>query len=107
MRIDLRDGQWADLRDRITHGQDKVILKAHRRGAANPDEQVDFETILVRQFVRSWNVLDPDGQAIPLDDGDAIDRAPEDIVDELFKAAVTAWTGATIPAAPTPPSSDD
>lgn len=106
MRVELRDGQWADLRERITHGQDKELKRAHRRGREDPDQQPEFMTVLVRTFVRSWHVLDPDGQAIPLDEPDAIDRAPDDIVDALFGPAWTAWTGATIPEAPTPPSSD-
>ena len=107
MRIELRDGQWAELRERITHGQDKAVKKAWLRGKAEQSDMIDFDTTLVRTFLRSWNVLDPDGSAIPLDDPDAIERAPEDIVDTLSVHAAELWTGATVPNAPTPPSSGD
>lgn len=105
-RIDLRDGQWADLRDRITHGTDKVIKKARAAAESDPDDRIELDTIVVRAFLKQWTVTDPDGNVIPVDDADAIDRAPEDIVDELMRAAVELYTGATVPNAPTPNSSD-
>lgn len=106
MRVDLPDGQWADMRERITHGQDKDIKRARVRVEANPESLVDWPTVIVRAFVREWNVRDPDGNPIPLGDPDAIDRAPDDIVDTLFGKAVDAYKAATVPNAPTPPSSD-
>jgi hypothetical protein len=51
-------------------------------------------------------VLDPDGVPIPLEDPDAIDRAPGDIIDDLSLAAAETWSRATVPNPPTPPSSD-
>jgi len=107
MRIDLRDGQWADLRERITHGVDKELKRAVQRGRDAPVERFDVDTVLVRAFTRSWYVLDPDGAVIPLSDADAIDRAPDDIVDKLAVAALDLWTEATVPNVPTPPSSAD
>lgn len=105
-RIELRDGQWADLRERISHRSDKDLRIAYRRGRDDAEQQAEFDTILVRAFVRHWSVLDPDGTAIPIEDPDAIDRAPEDVADALVVAAAELWTGATAPNAPTPPSSD-
>lgn len=105
-RVELRDGQWADLRERITHGADKEIRRARNAAKANPEAVFDWSTVIVRAFVRAWSVQDPDGTPIDLADADAIDRAPDDIVDALFTPAAEAWLGATIPNAPTPPSSD-
>ena len=104
-RIDLRDGQWADLRERITHGVDKDIRNARTVSRQNDGQAFDWVTVLVRAFVRSWSVNDPDGNPIPLTDADAIDRAPDDIVDELFGKAAELWAGATVPNPPTPSSS--
>lgn len=106
MRIELRDGQWAELREHITHGTDKDIKRA--RTASMKDDTVawDWVTVLVRAFVRDWHVSDPDGNPIPITDPDAIERAPDDIVDTLFPLTVEQWTGVTIPNPPTPPSSD-
>lgn len=105
MRVELRDGQWAELRERITHAQDKTLNRAWRAGKADPMVVDEIDTVLVRVFVSSWHVLDPAGAAIPLDDPDAVDRAPSDIVDKLAVEAAQIWTAATVPNPPTPPSS--
>ena len=107
MRLELRDGQWADMRERITHATDKHLKVTIQRGKADPEESFDLDTELARAFVRDWNVQDPDGQSIPIGDADAIERAPDDIVDALARKAVELWTGATVPNPPTPASSDD
>jgi hypothetical protein len=96
MRIELRDGQWAELRERITHGTDKELKRAIQRGKDDPPERFTVDTVLVRAFTRTWHVLDPDGAVILLADADAIDRAPDDIVDKLALAALDLWTGATL-----------
>lgn len=104
MRIELRDGQWAELRERITHGADKELKRLYRKMRTEPDLAPDFETLLARTFVSSWHVIDPDGAAVPLADADAIDRAPDDVVDAVIPVAWEAWTGIKTPT-PTPPSS--
>jgi hypothetical protein len=104
-RIELRDGQWADLRERITHGTDKAIKNARLVSRKDDAQAFDWTTVLVRAFVRDWSVRDPDGQPIAIADADAIDRAPDDVIDVLFSAAAEAWVGATVPNSPTPPSS--
>lgn len=106
MRVELRDGQWAELRERITHGQDKVLKRAYRRSRDEPDARYDFDTLIVRIYVTAWAVVDPEGARIDLADADAIDRAPDDIIDTLLPRAIEQWTGAQIPNPPTPPSSE-
>ena len=107
MRVDLPDGQWAELRERITHGQDKDIRRAFRRAKDDPELAPDFETVLVRTFVRDWHVNDPEGNPIPVGDADAMDRAPDNVVDTLVPVAYEGWTGSKLPDGnPTPPSSD-
>lgn len=105
-RIELRDGQWADMRERITHGTDKAIKAARIKSRDDPEIAFDWTTQLVRAFVRDWSVRDPDGDPVVITDPDAIDRAPDDIVDTLFEKAAELWVGATVPNASTPPSSD-
>jgi len=65
-RIELRDGQWADLRERISHAQDKDIKRAKIRVESQPETLVDWATVIVRAFVREWRVNDPDGNPIDL-----------------------------------------
>jgi hypothetical protein len=97
MRVELRDGQWAELRERITHGADKRIRRA--------EDSVGRQTQLLREFITAWKMNDPDGKAIELSDEDAIDRMPEDLADELVGDASKNYGRATVPNAPTPPSS--
>lgn len=101
MRLELRDGQWAELRERISHGADKRI-KIARRSRDTVAEELEIDDVLVREFVTAWHVLDVDGQAIPLDAADRTDRLPEDISDAIATKAVELYTGVTVPNAPTP-----
>jgi cation transport regulator ChaB len=102
MRIPLRDGQWAELRDRITHGQDKEIKRARVRVQQNAEAVVDWSTIITRAFIVAWDVKDTDGNPIDLNDEDALDRAPNDIIDVLFPHAVSQYKATTDPNPDTP-----
>lgn len=106
MRLPLPDGQWAELKDGITHGEDKALKKAYRAGREDVDAGVEFDTVIARAFVLSWAMKDRDGNPIPLEDVDAFDRAPADPVDAIVRAALETWTGVTLPNPLTPPSSD-
>ena len=107
MKLDLRDGQWAELRDRITHGQDKDIKAAIARGKTENASTWDWGDVIIRAFVKEWRVSDVDDVPIALADGDALDRAPDDIVDALLVAVSAIYKQATVPNSPTPPSSAD
>jgi hypothetical protein len=106
MRVPLRDGQWAELYERISHGEDKEIRRASRRAVANPLESAGAgDTVALRVFIKAWNVLDKDGTAIALTDADAIDRLPEDLADELLLHIQPLYKATTVPNPPTPESS--
>lgn len=108
MRVELPDGQWADLRERITHGQDKEIRRARARVRENPEEAAaDDVTVALRVFIRDWHVNDVDGNPIVVTDADAMDRLPADFADVLIGAILPLYAGATVPNSPTPPSSAD
>lgn len=101
MRIELRDGQWADLREHITHGAEKRI----RRSLKDPDD-FEFMTTVVDVYVRDWYVKDPEtNEAIPVDAPDRIDRAPDDVIDVLLTESQKLWKSTETPNPPMPPSS--
>lgn len=102
MRLELPDGQWAELRERISHGSDKRIKLAHRRGRDDDAAALEIDDILVREFVTAWHVLDIDGTPVPLADADATDRAREDVIDTIALRAAEMYVEATVPNAPTP-----
>lgn len=107
-RIELRDGQWADLRERISHAQDKDIRRAQWRARANPETDAGAgDTAALRVFISAWSVKDPDDKPIALEDADAIDRMPSDVADAIaLEVNALYHPAATVPNAPTPPSSD-
>jgi hypothetical protein len=107
MRIELRDGMWAELREHITHADDKRIKSAYRKADKDEDAVDDLNTLVVRIYAKAWNVLDPDGRPIPLEDVDAIDRAPDDIIDALVPECSQLWKANLRPNPPTPNSSAD
>lgn len=108
MRIDLPDGQWAELRDRITHGDAKTLKAAWRTARQNDDQAliVGFDTLLMQTYVTAWHVLAIDGKEMPLEPA-AFDLLPEETADPIAEAAANQWAGAQVPNVPTPPSSDD
>lgn len=105
MRIELPDGQWAELRERITHAQDKDVKRLIDKAKADEAVWFDVDTLLIRTFVRDWYAKDVDGQPILASDADAVERLPSDIADTLAVEASKAYTGATVPNEPTPSSS--
>jgi hypothetical protein len=101
MRVDLRDGQWAEVREHISHGAAKAILRA------NEDTDIwEFMTDLTRGYVKAWDIKDPDGQPIGVDDPQAVDKMPQDIVQALFRDTLRPLWRQEMDLAPTPPSSD-
>jgi hypothetical protein len=106
MRVELDDGQWVELRDRISHGQDKEIRRARMRAKDSPEDAIAEDiTVSLRVFIKAWNVNDPDGNPIPLTDADAIERMPHLMADELIGHILPLYMRATVPNAPTPLSS--
>jgi len=98
MRLELRDGQWADLRERIDHGAHKRIKVAIRKGSEDDALAVELDDVVIREFVTAWNVLDLEDNAIPLGE---LDRVPSDIADALLQGALDAYQGASVPNPPT------
>lgn len=118
-RIDLPDGQWVELRERITHATDKHLSKLAARGRQDPTLLFDWDTLAARIFVESWHVLDLEGNPIEITvttdpatrvtmagPEEAFDRAPAAIIDQIAIAAALAIKAATVPNPPTPGSSD-
>ncbi len=102
MRLELRDGQWAVLRDRIDHGADKRIKLARQRGKDDDEALVNIDDTIIREFVTAWHVMDPDGTVLALEDPTAIDRLPDDIADAIATRAAEIYIGATVPNPSTP-----
>jgi hypothetical protein len=90
MRLPLEGGQWADLRDRLTYGQGHAVRVALMAVDADRTATVDLDIALVRAYVSAWNVLDLDGNAVPLDQPET---APDDVIQAIALAGIQAWKG--------------
>ena len=88
MRLELPDGQWAELRERLTHGQATRIRAASIRAKADPGAGADLPTAFMEAFVSSWHVLDFDGHAVSLE---TPENAPDEIMVDICAAAVDIW----------------
>ena len=106
-RLELRDGQWVDLREHISHGEDKAIKRAQWKSRADPEQfGSEGDTVALRAFIRAWSVNDDNGKPIVLEDSDAIDRMPSDIADDIAVVVNGLYhPEATVPNPPTPSSS--
>jgi hypothetical protein len=75
-RLELPDGQWADIEHRPTHGTIRKIGKeTDRLGRSDP---LAGEDVIVGNLVREWYVKDGDGSEVALDKRDTWDRIPQD-----------------------------
>jgi hypothetical protein len=96
MRLELPGGQHAILRDRLMYEQARGVRVAMVAIDVDKAALPDLDIALVRAYVESWNVLDIDGNAVPLDTPEA---APDDIIQTIAIAALNAWKGTVTPKA--------
>jgi hypothetical protein len=90
MNLPLKGGQQATLRDRLTYAQARSIRVAML--AANDDKRLmaDLDMVMVKAYVSSWNVLDVEGKAVPVDQPEL---APDDVIQAIQVAALELWSG--------------
>lgn len=90
MKLTLPDGQWADLRDRLTYAQGRSVRLALLASKDGAPGMADLDLALIRAYVAAWSVRDLEGADVPLE---RPDQAPDDIVQTLANAAMDAWKG--------------
>jgi hypothetical protein len=103
VRVELPEGQWAELREELTHGQTKRLQRALFRASENPAEAApDIDTEFVAVYVAAWSLrgvgdVPPDLDArLPV-----IDSLPEPVVSAIALAAAKVWKGRADPNAST------
>ena len=103
MRIELPDGQWAEVRERISHGARKQVIRTVR-----DEDDLEAMSAITMAYVTAWEVKDIDGVPIPLDPAAtaaSFDRLPDDLAKHLYGEILERWKRLT-DTSPTPPSSD-
>lgn len=89
-RIDLPDGQWAQLRERPTHAQLNVLRRALLRAGDEAEAGADVALAYVSAYVEAWEVKDLAGNQVPLD---TAATAPDDIVSAIAGECKERWLG--------------
>jgi hypothetical protein len=113
MRIELPDGQWAELRDRVSHREAKDFMRqvmAASEAAGSPFEGgMAIRDVTVGWFVTGWSYEMP----LPAGNPEGFDDLDSAAADVLIEAAVAqqerlipSFGGKKESTAPTSPSSD-
>jgi len=87
-RLDLPDGQWAELRDWLTHGEEKAVLRTWAAAGKDIETAPEVDTALVRAYVSEWHVLGRDGHELAVE---RIDDAPGTVIAAIVDAAMAKW----------------
>jgi hypothetical protein len=103
VRVDLPDGQWAELREELTHGQTKRLQRAIFRAGENPAEAgPEIDTEFVAVYVAAWSLLGVGEVPADIDARlPVIDGLSESIVRVLATEAAKTWKGRADPNAST------
>lgn len=101
MRLELRDGQWADLRERPTLAQANLVRAAYVAAGGDSAAVVDIAAAAVAAYVSDWHVLGEDGHELGIDQ---VQDAPDDVVQAIAAEALRIFRGAPDPKGSTAPS---
>ena len=88
MIVPLPGGQSATLRERLLYQQGRDLRAAFIEVNKDQTAFADLSMALVRAYVESWNVLDLNGNAVPLDKPEG---APWDVIEEIGVKAMGLW----------------
>jgi hypothetical protein len=92
VRLELRDEQWAELRDRLTYGQAREVRVAYI--GAGGTGLADLDMAFVRAYVADWRVLSLEGAPLSID---RATDAPDDIIQAIAEKCLAIWNGSPDP----------
>jgi hypothetical protein len=97
-RLELPDGQWAELRDWLTHGEEKSVSRTWAAASKDLEDAPDIDTALARAYLAEWHVLGRDGHELRIDQ---LEEAPGTIISTIVAVAIDRWSNRR--ADPNPP----
>jgi len=89
-RLELPDGQWADIRTSPNHAQYRAVIAAMEDAGTGRATMIEWASTVGRQMTAAWLVRDEQGKTLELDD-EGWDAAPADIVDAICTEAQLIW----------------
>jgi len=87
-RLDLPDGQWADLLVKPHHSEYLAIIEAFEDAARGRETMARWAFIVGREYTKAWHIRGEDGALIEYPDWDALDP---DYTDALCTEAQNRW----------------
>jgi methyl coenzyme M reductase gamma subunit len=88
IRLDLPDGEWADMRTVLTHGQANGLRRAFLRVSQDVTTEPEFNTAVVTAYVEAWSVRGVDGAPLA---PSQIDDAPEPVIEAIVAKGLDLW----------------
>lgn len=88
MRLDLPNGQWAELRDRLDYGPARLLRRAYLATIDDRAAGADVDLELVKAYVVAWDVNDTDGSAVLLSEPW---EANDEAIQLIAAAAAKKW----------------
>ena len=90
MRLPLPGDRYAVIRDVVSHGADKAILRATISAKVDPLTAPEFSTTVVCAMVTEWNLAGPDGSTLPITP-DGCDQADRELIDAIERQALAIY----------------
>lgn len=88
MRLELPDGQWAELRERLNYGPARDVRRAFVLADVHDGFKADVDLALVKAYVSNWNVLSAEGTAVPIE---TPENANDLAIQKIAAAALEVW----------------
>ena len=90
-RLELPDGQWAEIRTKPNHGQNLRISIATERATTGRGSFSEWASTVGRQMTETWFVRNEQGETITLSDA-GWESAPGEIIDAICTQAQEQWS---------------
>lgn len=87
-RLELPDGQWADLLVKPRHAEYLAIIEAAERAEDGTGTWAEWALTIGQQYTTAWRVTLEGGDPAPLDDWSGVDP---DITDAICTEAQSRW----------------
>lgn len=98
-RIDLGDGDWAEVAERPTHGQINQLYKAYVASQKDPALYIDLMSAAILALTTSWSIRLPSGDNAPLS-AEGVAATPWDKLKPVFEAAMAIFGDTKVTAGP-------
>ena len=96
-RLELPDGQWADLLVKPTHADYVAILEAAEAASTGEGTWVQWALVIGRRYAKAWLVRGPDGSPLDLADWGPADPDVTDAICTEAQNRYQEWSESRVP----------